>query len=130
MKNLFILLLFCTITSFAQIGKSFDEMISIIKSNNSYKDYKIVKQENSYSIEAVVLDNNYIKDVFYFGYNDNLCYLIGRYLNKPRLNSTIEESNKNFVKLSDLKWKDYFSKTIFEIIIEQDFFIEMIYKEK
>jgi hypothetical protein len=74
--------------------------------------------ESDYSIVAYDRDDSEYYTRFYFLYSDQnkTCGLISMKIPAIALNGIITNLNDKYVKLAEMKWKDYVSGIIFEIV--------------
>lgn len=139
MKRLFLLLLILTFSSsnYAQsLGWTKDEIE--IEMQNTGKEYELKKTEGGIeyiSYWSKVIDVNsatYNIESAYIFDSTETCYLIKNIYPIEAINSMIKILEKNYVKIEDLKYRDYNTDLILEIkkYPKYSVFVYMMYFDK
>ncbi len=118
MKALFVALLFGSLNSFSQgLGWDYKTSLDAIKNKpecTKYEEYYDAKNE-FYSIYMFYKADDPRKlSTFFFNKNKE-CYLIKLAYSISDINKVVEINNRDFVRISEYKWKDY----------QNDFFITL-----
>lgn len=116
--KILLLLSFVSLTLCSQpLGMSYDSCLSIVRVDSNYSKYKTAHIQNGYYI--IQADNKNQDKImttnFFFDEEKKRCYQLIITIKPDAINKMIEENNKEYTKISDLKWKDYTSNTYIEI---------------
>lgn len=129
MKNiiLFILLAFFAITGMGQVGQTLSSLKAEYGSNftdgftdpleDNSKLYYVLYNDQLESTQSGTYTR--VKSMYFESNNPDEICLFWRIIEpSSEANSNIKYFNKELVKLSDLKWKDYETNLIYTIVVE------------
>jgi hypothetical protein len=88
-----------------------------VKLDTNLYDVKVSETNDSgdYYISAFYKSKNIITVGYYFNKKDDICYLKRCVCTNSILNETIRLFNEDYVKISELEWKDYKTNSIYSI---------------
>lgn len=130
-KLLFSIILLISINSYSQsLGWNYNDCLKAIKNDSKYTELqkKYIKKSNFYIIAFCDLNKtNELSNNFYFT-ADSICKLLVVVYDISYINVLIDQFNKEYVKISELKWKDYKTDLYFEITKIENFCNIRMYK--
>lgn len=117
------IILLVTLEGFSQIGKSYRELLDNFTKDISLSTIDTSKNDNgSNHIIIEKKDKTKVIASSYFFDNNDICYSQRIMCPSIVLNSLVKDFNIKYVKISELKWKDYSSNSLMTVNIDKEVF--------
>lgn len=131
MKNVILTIgLVLSLNGFSQLGGTRSDVFKSIREDNNLLGpvEEVTLESGGYYLVAQNKGDVVLSVIYYFQKGIDVCYMKRIACVIEALNTTVKDFNRDFVKVSDLKWKDYTDNTVIDIrVYKNHFFIDMKY---